>query len=250
MKPLIFLLSAVIAATIPFDSFAFSTSTAVTNDITFTSVSASTNGTTQPENHVIWQGKDTNPPLYRFNSKPRTQTLFSSAVRHGGFGSLVYGVTTINGEAAFMRGTRGAWIIHFADNHAIQLGLAGYRTNTDVQPNRWDHEEIDEPKVRTNYGGFEVEYVNRSHKLVHFSTQLLIGSGNVRYDDRDLELNRTQDNYFVLQPGVNANLNITNWFRISGGVYYRHAANVNLEGTSDSAISGITGLLGFRFGRF
>ncbi len=187
---------------------------------------------------------------YRVNQKPQTQTLFSSGIRHGGYGSLIYGITSINGEMAYMRGTRGAWIIHFAENHAIQLGLAGYRTHSGVELMSWSHDDIDEPRLKNNYGGFEVEYVNRSHKLIHFGTQLLTGSGNVRYDNRNLEVDRTRDSYFVLQPGANIHLNVTSWFRVSGGAFYRYTANANLEGTNDRELSGITGILGLRFGRF
>jgi hypothetical protein len=190
------------------------------------------------------------PDNYNRSRRPQTQTLFSSDIRHGGYGSLVYGVTSINGEVAYMRGTRGAWIIHFAENHALQLGLAGYRTHSEFRAVDWEHDDVTEPELRTNYGGFEVEYVNRSYRLVHFGTQLLIGSGNVRYDDRNLAADKTRDNYFVMQPGANMHLNITSWFRISAGVFYRHATNVNLDGTSDRDLSGMAGILGLRFGRF
>lgn len=104
--------------------------------------------------------------------------------------------------------------------------------------------------MRTDYGGFEMEYVNRSYQLIHWGVQMLIGSGEVRYEDHDPEFEDTLDSYFVMQPGVNAFLNITSWFRISGGIYYRYASNVNLEGTGDADVSGLAGILGLRFGKF
>lgn len=184
------------------------------------------------------------------NNRPQTQTLLSSTIRHGGFGSPIYGVTTMNGQTVFMRGTRGVWVMNLTSEHTLHLGLAGYRTRSDFDPVDWMHHDVTEPELRANYGGFEVEYVNRSHRLVHMGAQLLIGSGNVRYDDRDLELDKTRESYFVLQPGANLMLNVTRWFRISGGVYYRHTGDVNLAGTSGGDLSGITGILGLRFGRF
>ena len=184
------------------------------------------------------------------NNRPQTQTLLSSTIRHGGFGSPIYGVTTMNGQTVFLRGTRGVWIMNLSSEHALHLGLAGYRTRSEFDPVNWTHNDITEPEIRVNYGGFEMEYVNRSHRLVHMGAQLLIGSGNVRYDDRDLEVDKTRDSYYVLQPGANLMLNVTRWFRVSGGVYYRHTGNVNLDGTSGRDLSGITGILGLRFGRF
>ncbi len=149
-----------------------------------------------------------------------------------------------------LRGTRGAWILNLTPHHALHIGLAGYRTASDAPALNWSHQNIPRPDIRINYGGFEVEYVNRSYRLVHFGTQLNIGSGSVRYDNRNIAVDKTRDQYFVAQPGVNVMLNVTRWFRISAGGYYRYAANVNLEGTSDTDLSGFSGILGLRFGRF
>lgn len=179
-----------------------------------------------------------------------TQTLISNGISHGGYGAPVFGVTFVNGQASYLRGIRGAWIIHLSEEHTVQIGLGSYRTRSDFNAAGWTNPDISEPEMRTNYGGFELEYVNRSHRLVHYSIQALVGSGNVRYQDRDLDLNRTSDNYFVLQPGVNLNLNITNWFRLSGGLFYRYAGGVNLEGTGDTDLSGLTSFVGLRFGKF
>ncbi len=187
---------------------------------------------------------------YLFSERPRTQTLFSSDVRHGGFGSLIYGATGINGEVALLRGTRGAWILNLSPQHAIHLGLAGYRTQPEITAASWPHSDVERPDIRTSYGGFEFEYVNQSFRLVHLGTQLLIGSGTVRYENRNIDLEKTRDDYFVVQPGVNLFLNVTRWFRISGGAYYRYAANVDLDGTSSTDLSGLTGIIGLRFGRF
>ncbi len=179
----------------------------------------------------------------------RTQTLFNEDIRHGGQGGLIFGATHINGQLSYLRGRRGAWIINFDDDHAINLGLGSYRTRTDFDPVNWTL-DIPEPDLKTNYGGFEIEYVNQSYRLVHFSIQALIGSGSVRYDDRNIELDKTRDTYFVLQPGANLNLNVTHWFRVQAGMLYRYAGSVSLEGTSNSDLSGATGFIGLRFGSF
>jgi hypothetical protein len=188
--------------------------------------------------------------VYSFSERPRTQTLVTSEVRHGGFGSLIYGVTSINGEVVMLRGSRGAWILNLSPQHALHIGLASYRTTPDAEAVNWTRDDIERPEMRINYGGFEMEYVNRSFRLVHFGTQLLIGSGSVRYDNRNIPVDKTRDHYFVAQPGVNVFLNVTNWFRISAGAYYRYADNVNLEGTDSAELSGFSGILGLRFGRF
>jgi hypothetical protein len=74
------------------------------------------------------------------------ETLIDSDVRHGGFGAPVFGITSINGEVAYFRGTRGAWVINFEDTHTINLGLAGYRTATNFEPVNWAVDGVDNRK--------------------------------------------------------------------------------------------------------
>lgn len=180
-----------------------------------------------------------------------TQTLFSSEVSHGGFGALVYGATSVNGEFAYLRGLRGAWVIKFDENRSLHLGLARYRTETAFDPVEGSSLAGDDIEMSTEYRGFEVEYAHRASRLFHFSGQLLIGNGEVEYRDvNGLDLFSTSDNYFVFQPGVNANMNITDWFRLSGGIFYRYAGGVSLEGTSDRELSGVSIFFALRFGWF
>lgn len=179
-----------------------------------------------------------------------SQTLISKDIRHGGFGAPVYGVTVVNGQPSYLRGIRGAWVINLSGDHAVNIGLGSYRSGNDFEPARWTNPDISEPDMETKYRGFELEYTSRSYRLVHFSLQTLVGSGTVRYEKEDLNLDKTSDNYFVLQPGINVNLNITNWFRLSGGLFYRYAGGVNLEGTGNTDMSGIVSFVGLRFGKF
>lgn len=180
-----------------------------------------------------------------------TETLFSSPdIRHGGYGAPVFGVTVVNGQASYLRGIRGAWVINLSDERAIQLGLSNYRTRSDFEARRWQAGMEGSPEMRTNYGGFEIEYVHRPSQMFHVGVQALIGGGQVRYRDSDVDLDRTTDHYFAFQPGVNGILNLTSWFRLSGGVHYRYASGVNLEGTSSSDLSGIVSFIALRFGKF
>lgn len=135
---------------------------------------------------------------------------------------------------------------------AINLGLAGYRTESTFDAELTTIPEISEPEMDTQYGGFELEYVHRTNDLFHFSLLTLVGSGTVEYEDHDLTLERTSDNYFVLQPGINASLNVTTWFRVSGGIFYRYTNGIELEGISDdnNGLLGLSTFLTLRFGWF
>ncbi|TVR16412.1 MAG: hypothetical protein EA391_07935 [Balneolaceae bacterium] len=180
----------------------------------------------------------------------QTETLISGEVHHGGFGALLFGVTSINSEMVYLRGSRAAWAITFREGHTLNIGLGNYRTDSGFDATGWQVPNIDTPEMRMNYGGFELEYLNRSYKLVHYGIQATVGGGDVRYRDRNIELDRTADSFFSLQPGANIHLNVTGWFRVSGGVYYRYVNNVNLEGTGNSDLSGFSAVLALRFGWF
>lgn len=184
------------------------------------------------------------------SSAQQTETLISGDVQHGGFGALLYGATSVHGETVYLRGSRAAWAITFREGHTLNIGLGSYRTESGFDASDWQNPELEAPELRMNYGGFELEYLIRSYKLIHFGLQTTIGGGDVRYKDRNIDLDRTSDSFFVLQPGMNIHLNVTSWFRVSGGLYYRYANGVNLQGTGNSELSGLSAILGLRFGWF
>lgn len=186
----------------------------------------------------------------RGTTAQETETLFSENVSHGVYVSPVYGATSLNGEFTYLRGTRGAWLMNMNNGRTVNLGLARYWTHTEFEPVNWTNTDENEPDMSTRYGGFELEYVHQTNSLFHFSAQALIGSGTVEYADSDLVFNRPSDSYFVLQPGINLNLNVTEWFRLSGSVFYRYTEGVDLEGTSDKDLSGTTSYIALRFGLY
>lgn len=180
----------------------------------------------------------------------QAETLFTGDVRHAGFGSLTFGITSVNGEASYLRGSRGAWVINFENGNTLNIGLGGYRTQTGFRAINGIVNGRQFPEMKTNYGGFELEYLKNVNKLVHTGIQILIGGGNVRFRDNDIDLDKKTDSYFVIQPGINTHVNLTNWFRISGGIFYRQAMGVDIEGTDDKGLSGLSAVIGLRFGKF
>ncbi len=179
-----------------------------------------------------------------------TQTLLSQNVRHGGYGGIHFGVIMVHGAPELLRGSRGAWIINFQPDHAINIGLGNYRTETHFSPVNWPHENIDQPEMRLRHRGLEIEYVNRTRHLLHFSTQVTIGSGTVRYQNPNDALQKTRDSYFSIQPAASLNLNVARWFRVNVSAGYHFAGNTELDGTSGEDLSGLISSFGLRFGKF
>lgn len=181
------------------------------------------------------------------------KTMFGSNpdISHGGFGAPVVKFTSINGEFGVLSGVRGGWII----NHQISLGIAGYGLTTNTELNG-----LVDGKVRYldfGYGGFELEYIMANNEVIHLTVSGLIGAGGANYrfskthkdfDWEEDDLN--SDAFFVGEPTVNAELNVTSFFRINLGVGYRFVSGSNNDYITDSELSGISGQIQLKFGSF
>lgn len=111
------------------------------------------------------------------------------------------------------------------------------------------------------YGGLDVEYIFNFNDLIHFSIHSLIGGGNVGVRTRervwngftwdpDMEWDHHFDEFFVVEPGLNIDLNVTTWFRASVGASYRYVTGVSEDVSSNKDLRGPSASLTFRFGSF
>ncbi len=177
-------------------------------------------------------------------------STINGSVSHGGFGGPVLKFSSINNDPVLFIGGRGGWIINFRPDHAFVFGGGGYGLSTDVEID--DVMLSGEPVyLNMGYGGLELEYVNRTRNLVHFSVYTLIGAGGADYSEavQNLE-DQNGDTFFVIEPGISAFLNVASFFRIGAGVSYRFINGINLDGVSDSDVSGTSAVLTFKFGSF
>lgn len=86
--------------------------------------------------------------------------------------------------------------------------------------------------------------------MIHLTTQALIGGGQAgkKTNERsDYHINGNQ--FFVLDPSVAIEINVTKIFRISTGVHYRFISGANHSTFSDAQLSGVSGVVTFKFGR-
>ncbi len=176
------------------------------------------------------------------------ETLFRGEVAHGGFGGPMVTFSNIKSNLGVMVGGRGGWII----NHMITIGGGGYGlvTNIPIIPSAAGDDSL---SLGMGYGGFELGFILNSWKLTHLSFFLLIGAGGVsqvKWDADDFDMNNNGDAFFVLEPSLEAVLNVTDFFRISAGGSYRYISGVELEGITDTDLSGLTAKITLKFGEF
>jgi len=179
-------------------------------------------------------------------------------IEHGGFGGPMVKFTQIDGEFGVLTGGRGGWII----DHRFVLGGGGYglannigipiKTKEEIETEGENPEEIEtegenpeEQDLEMGYGGAMLEFIIASDALIHFSVDCLIGAGGMTTPESDKD-----DAFFVLEPGLNVMLNITQFFRFGAGVSYRYTQGVEFGELDDGDLSGAAAVLTFKFGSF
>ena len=183
------------------------------------------------------------------------QTLFDGALESGGYGGPSVKVSTLRSETGVFVGGYGGWLI----NHQLMLGGGGYGLVT-------DHGASDEAmqyygftrrmSLDVSYGGGVIEYIIAPNNLVHGYVSVLVGAGNVSYREQmmnwdDSHNGRDYDAFFVVEPSVNLELNITTWMRLGLGAGYRYVSGVSdLRGITDNDLRGVWGGLTLKFGTF
>lgn len=172
--------------------------------------------------------------LYAQSSEgEQMRTIFSASQSQsvGGYGAFEVGYTQINKLDAVSMGGRGMVIL----NHSLGLGLGGkafisrpvYDTNL-----QHDYEFVG------GYGGFYIEPIIAPHRPVHVSFPLLIGVGGLSYikhwgdyeDNFDYRTDSENSNaFFVIEPGVELEMNLIKWMRFSIVGSYRYTSAADLK---------------------
>jgi hypothetical protein len=103
------------------------------------------------------------------------------------------------------------------------------------------------------YGGLEFGYITQPAKLMHVSLWTMVGAGGVSYRDpafRRGDEEQPVDGFFVAEPMLSTDVNISRRFRISAGTSYRYVQGAKLEGMESKDLTGLAYSLTFKFGGF
>lgn len=188
------------------------------------------------------------------------ETLFGNGdVTWGGYGAAETKFSTVNSQMALLIGGRGGVII----NHSFTLGIAGYGL---VTSHRIENYKVSDPYwtdsipyLRVGYGGLHLGLAIEPSRLVHITGGLLIGAGGAAYT-REYSYNHWGNDYniksynssafFVLEPQIGVELNLTNFMRIEASGTYRYVSGLDLPATKNGDIGGPSGTLSIKFGKF
>ena len=184
-------------------------------------------------------------------------------LHHGGWGAPTAHHTRLLDQDALLVGARGGWII----NHRFTLGLAGHGLVTRVQSEAYDaHLAARGEALRRasslemGYGGLLLEPVIAYRSPIHISLPIIIGAGGVTYDyapqlpdDFDPLVHRTvydAQAFFVVEPGIELEMNLIPLVRIGVGASYRYTSQLDLPATPKDALHGLNAGLTIKVGCF
>lgn len=198
-----------------------------------------------------------NPAAKESKNSGEYRTLFGGdETTHGGYGGLAVNWSQIDGKDAVLVGIRGGWII----NHGISIGLGGYGFANDLSYNKTIDNIKGDYAMAGGYGGLVIEPIIGAKWPVHVSIPILIGAGGVSlYNNNYYPYDPYHDYYyypesasafFVLEPGIEVELNMVKFMRIAVGGYYRYTSGLDLAATDTHALDGFSVGVVLKFGKF
>jgi hypothetical protein len=189
-----------------------------------------------------------------YSNAQEIQTLFKPG-KSGGYGAISNKFTTIGGNFANIVEGYGGWFIN--NRLLIGIGGAGLTNDVPVSPQFSNDPSVDMSYAYGQFGAVN-EYVLWSDKVVHGVFHVFAGAGFTGQYERfgwdsghDIDgSNIDEQFFFVLEPGVQIELNLMKWLRFSPGVTYRAAFGSDTPGLSDSDLSAVSYNLTLKFGKF
>ncbi|MBN2621333.1 hypothetical protein JXB22_09630 [candidate division WOR-3 bacterium] len=182
-------------------------------------------------------------PVIVIPREREVETLVHDRPVIGLFGGPVLKFSYLDDRFAFLVGGRGG--ISFCDLFAIGGGGYGLVNEIAVPFTQSPYEQY----LSFGYGGVILEFLIASHKVTHLSMHALIGGGSLYYHDYYWR-SWGDDVFFVLEPGMDLELNVSRCFRIGMGGTYRFVSGVSVPEFTSQDMSGFSAALTFKFGRF
>lgn len=190
-------------------------------------------------------------------AKP-VQTLLNNNSNVGLVVGFTNGFSIIDNKDAFVGGMNLGLIL----DHSLTIGIAGRgfgcsSSFNNIVPGK-------EAFLGGGYGGLFIEPILTPTEVFHLTFPCLLGAGGAAYvEHQDWNYNDDgwdnhdhhnvtldSDGFFVLEPGVQVEMNVVRWFRIGIGASYRWVYGLDLKKTDADMLDGFTTGMTFKFGKF
>jgi hypothetical protein len=159
------------------------------------------------------------------------KTLFNGDKTVGGYGGIVARYSDIGSNPGMVLGARGCFIA----GHMLAIGLAG---NALIGDKVFNNRLQLDGSFSGGYGGLLIEPILLPKYPIHISIPIVMGAGGISYTSKSDDTfvlfgsgNNKQDSksFFILEPGVELEINVLKFFRLAIGGYYRYTNNINLK---------------------
>jgi hypothetical protein len=177
------------------------------------------------------------------------QTLLANRQPDGFYFAFNSKFSHFDKDFGVMLGGSMAWVI----NRSLGIGIVGYGLASEVRTTKLIPDES--LQLEMGYGGILVEPILFSNKVMHVTFPTLFGAGGVAYfhnnrldyDDYDYE---DADAFFVSEPGVSMELNLTKALRFNIGGSYRFMSSLDLSDLPDPKLNGFSINAALKIGLF
>jgi hypothetical protein len=190
--------------------------------------------------HPIWPDDD------------KQKTLVNNESKLGSFGALSVNYSQADDATWVYLGAEAGIII----NDYFILGLAGYGLASSITIKDTEVATSGELNVYGGYGGVMLGAKIAPKKVFHFNIPILLGIGNLEVSDNsyflqgDPKFTIERSLFFVLEPRLEAEMNVTQKFRLGIGAGYRLINGTDLSYYDDQNLSMTTYQLSLKFGRY
>ena len=174
-----------------------------------------------------------------------TQALFKSGVKVSELWTPEIKINSIQGNIGTLVGFYGGVLI----NRTFLVGISG-------------GVNLGHPTVNYGYFGGVAQYIHKPEKMIHFSGQMVIAYGTTKdYENPKSGLldnfwNISGARFFLMEPGVNLELNLGMRLTLVTGISYRYVSglnendeNVSITHVTNIDLSGVNFNMGLKFGK-
>jgi hypothetical protein len=182
------------------------------------------------------------------------KTLIGKKTYNSGYIALSGTYTKFNKENAVLVGAYGGWLI----NHRLLIGMGGYG-NVSRHAGFGTNPQNTQNRLRMGYGGLVVEYTFMHKSLLHITAGALVGAGAVSNgykkdyyhgDNGEQWRSINSSAFFVAEPSVKLEMNVSKDVRIAAGGGYRYIREAKLAGITDLDMRSLTASLSLKVGLF
>jgi hypothetical protein len=176
----------------------------------------------------------------------------------GWFIGIDQGYTQFDKRDVWMGGLNFGMVI----DHRLSLGFAGQGWMNRQGMYYSDVTDTTGAYLEGGYGGLLIEYTLFPKSPVHLTFPVLIGGGGSSYVSEDETFVWDEDEwddchqvidtdvFFVIEPGVRAEINLLKFMKLNAGISYRFVDGLQMVNTSESMMNNFNATVGLKFGKF